>query len=154
MSFWSTLAPVAPIAGMALGGPIGGMAAGAVTGGLAAREKRNEELARQQRTANAAADAIGVSWGRRDGHGSIPDVQYAQGTDAGNMAAGVTGGLMSGYQASKDYGNLFGGPSGPSMSADLKAKPGMLGSKGFDWGAAKQAQNLYTPNLSMNSKYL
>lgn len=163
MSFWSTIAPVATIGASALGTPAAGMAVGALTGGLAAREKRNEELARQQRTANAAADAIGVSWGRRDGVGSIPQVEYAQGTDAGNMAAGVTGGLMSGYSAGQNYKNLFGSP-GDAMGGQQKS--GLLGVN-TDLGAPKELgpnydflkknQNLYssnTPSFSFNPKYL
>lgn len=105
MSFWSVMSPVATIGASALGGPLVGAAVGAGTGALAANERRQQMLDRQRLTANAAADAQRVAWARRPGSQQfIPQVEYAQGTAAGDTMAGVMGGGMQGFAAGQHFG--------------------------------------------------
>jgi hypothetical protein len=77
------------------------MAIGAGMGAMAANERRHQMIARQQQTANAAADAIQASYGRKDGKGVIPGVEYAGGSTAGDLLHGSTAGAMQGYAASQ-----------------------------------------------------
>lgn len=117
MGWLSALAPVAQIglAASGVGLPIA-MGGGALLGGLAAREKRQEALKLQGDTANAAADAIAASWARKKGQ-NIPPIQWAGGTNAGDLYAGAAGGAMQGY-AFRNMPNLFGGGYDPNSQLE------------------------------------
>jgi hypothetical protein len=169
MAFWSTIAPIATIAGGAFGGPAGAAAAGALTGALAGNERRDEMMNRQKKSANAAADAIEVSYGRRDGRGSIPQIQYADnGTYAADMGAGALAGGMQGYQLGQQgmfssggpdlvpqSGSLLGTPDyssalGQGANQQFMASGGMPGGAP-DWSALKK-ETLY-PSLGANTTF-
>ena len=95
MGWLGSLAGAAlPMAGYYFGGgPMGAMAAGAIMGKL----RHDEEMDRQQRTSNAAADAIAASWARK-GSQSIPKIQWATGTPMGAALQGGVAGGMQGLQ--------------------------------------------------------
>lgn len=97
MSFWSVAAPLATLAASVYGTPAAGAAVGAATGAMAAKERRSQLMDRQQQTADAAATAIGASYGRTNGVGTIPQVEYAGGTEAGDTATGAFGGGLQGF---------------------------------------------------------
>lgn len=108
-----------PLAASYFGGPLGGMAAGALMAG----EERKERLGRQEATGRAAADAQAVSWARRPGSQQyIPQVEYAGGTDMGDVFAGGLGGYMQGQQfmdktgKGLDWSSLSGKTSQPAPS--------------------------------------
>lgn len=126
MSFWSVLAPAATIGATAFGGPMAGMAVGGLTGAMAGREKHQQQMEQQKRTSQAAADAQRVSWATRDGKGFVPEIQWAQGTEAGNIVGGGTSGAMMGGMfgsamdsdgGSVNWQDLFGSKSPKTLGA-------------------------------------
>lgn len=137
MSFWSVVSPIATIGATAMGGPMAGMAVGGLTGAMAGREKHQQQMEQQKRTAQAAADAQRVSWATRDGKGFVPDIQWAQGTEAGNIVGGGTSGAMMGGM----FGQAAGGEGGVNWQ-DL------FGSKGpKTLGTARAGGNYAMPSF-------
>jgi hypothetical protein len=161
MSFWTTAAPligmglgaaagsVVPGVGTAIGMGVGGALGGAV-GGM---EKEKAERAKEARTLNARADAMGASWARRDGVGVLPDAKYATGNDYGLQ--GAVGAGMQGFSLGNSIQNA---PSStPSyldknFSLSSGAQPAPAYNLGADYGPGF---NNYAPsgpsyNLGMN----
>lgn len=81
---------------------------GAILGGVAGASKRQQDLATQERTGKAAADAQAVSWAKR-GQQFIPEVQYARGSMLGNVLGGALGGGLQGASLGKSFGADQGG---------------------------------------------
>jgi len=92
---------------------------GALIGAASGAAQRQADIKRQERTANAAADAQAVSWAKR-GQQFIPDVQYAKGSMLGNVLGGGLGGMAQGASI------------GSAMNAP---------EQGFDW--LKNSSNPY-----------
>lgn len=147
MSFWQTVAPIATIGAAAIPGvgPLAAMGIGAATSAMAARERNQQMNAKAAQSRNAAADAIGASWARKDGRGYVPDIFNFNESEGGNMMAGSLGGAMQGLQSANFakqnpgffQGGLFGGGGQePSGGVDfMKINP-----YGPQKGFAQQAQ--------------
>lgn len=71
---------------------VGTTVVGAGMGYMESKKKQKQ----QERSGNAAADATAVSWARKDGKGSIPDIQWNDTSLMGNTAKGGLSGFMMG----------------------------------------------------------
>jgi len=89
---------------------------GALIGAASGAAQRQADIKRQERTANAAADAQAVSWAKR-GQQFIPDVQYAKGSMLGNVLGGGLGGMAQGNALEKAgaFDWLQGAPEAPKF---------------------------------------
>ncbi len=114
---------------------VGVTAAGALMG----KAKNDAAQARQERTAKAAADAEAVSWARRDGRGSIPQVQYNQGDALSNVFQGGLSGFMMGRNINGAMGaNAANAADAKTLFGDQVKQNPLTG--GMDYSGLKGAQ--------------